>query len=305
MSTAVAVIVRLLLFTTMVALGLGLRWPLLRRWFQSPGLLLRVLLGSCLLLPLLALLLLQMPWTSALSASERTAVALMAVCPSAPLALRRARQAGGDHQLAALLQVGAAFVAIISVPLLAVLFRSAFGLEGWQVRSLPVMLQVGQAQVLPLLLGMIVRHRWPPLADRLERPMTRLANAALLLLLLVLLWRGVPLLVAVWPRQLPAMALMTLMAALGLILGRVMAGFRSSHGVTTALVTALRNPGLALLLTDLHGGSLPGLKGAILGQMALTALVSLPLVRLLRGGTAAPRAAAATWPARSEGGIHG
>jgi predicted Na+-dependent transporter len=305
MSTTVAVIVRLLLFTTMVSLGLGLRWPLLRRWLQSPGLLLRVLVGSCLLFPLLALALLQTPWTSALSTSERTAVALMALCPSAPLSLRRARQEGGDHQLAALLQVGAAFVAIVSVPMLALLFRSVFGLEGWQVRSLPVVLQVGQAQVLPLLLGMTVRHRWSPLADRLERPMTRLANAALLLLLGVLLWRGLPLLVTVWPRQLPAMALMLLMACLGLGLGRLMAGPLSSHGVTTALVTALRNPGLALLLTDLHGATLPGLKGAILGQMAITALVSLPLVRLLRVGTAAPPAAAATGPGRSEGEIHG
>ena len=77
MSTTVAVIVRLLLFTMMLALGLGLRWPQLRRWLHCPGLLLRVLLGSCLLLPLLALLLLQMPWTSALSTSERTAVAVM------------------------------------------------------------------------------------------------------------------------------------------------------------------------------------------------------------------------------------
>ena len=301
MNTTVAVIVRLLLFTTMLALGLGLRWPLLRRWLQSPGLLLRVLLGSCLLLPVLALLLLQMPWTGALSLSERTAVALMAVCPSAPLALRRARQEGGDHQLAALLQVGAAFVAIVSVPLLALMFRSVFGLEGWQVRSLPVALQVGQAQVLPLLLGMTLRHRWPTLADRLERPMNRLANGALLLLLLVLLAVGLPQLVAVWPRQLPAMALMALMGALGLALGRLMAGPRSPHGITTALVTALRNPGLALLLTDLHGGTLPGLKGAILGQMAVTVLVSLPLVRLLRAGTAAPPAAAAMGPGRSDG----
>jgi hypothetical protein len=97
------------------------------------------------------------------------------------------------------------------------------------------------------------------------------------------------------------MALMALMGALGLALGRLMAGPRSPHGITTALVTALRNPGLALLLTDLHGGTLPGLKGAILGQMAVTVLVSLPLVRLLRAGTAAPPAAAAMGPGRSDG----
>jgi predicted Na+-dependent transporter len=164
-----------------------------------------------------------------------------------------------------------------------------------------VALQVGQAQVLPLLLGMTLRHRWPTLADRMERPMNRLANLTLLLLLLVLLVRGLPLLVAVWPRQVPAMAVMAVMAALGLGLGRVMAGPSSPHGITTALVTALRNPGLALLLTDLHGGTLPGLKGAILGHVAITALVSLPLVRLLRVGTDAPPVAAATGPGRSDG----
>ena len=97
MSTAIGLFITLTLFSTMLALGLTLRVEGLRPWLSRPGLPLRVLLGSCVLVPLLALLLLQTPWSWQIAQPVRFAIALMALCPSAPLALRKARKGGGDQ----------------------------------------------------------------------------------------------------------------------------------------------------------------------------------------------------------------
>ena len=283
MSTVIALFITLTLFSTMLALGLGLNREALRCWCQQPALPLRVLLGSCLLLPLLALLLLQTPWSWQLSQPVRFAIALMALCPSAPLALRKARKGGGDHQLAALIQVGAALAAIVTIPLMGLAFRQTFAVVGWEVQPLDVALQVGRVQVLPLLLGLALRHWQPRFADQLATPLERIANLLLVLLMVLVLIKAGPLLLAFVPANLPALPLMALLVAASLLIGRLMAAEQASeHGRTTALVTAMRNPGLALLFASRHGQELPGLKLAILAYVLVTMLVSTPWLRFSR-----------------------
>jgi hypothetical protein len=65
-----------------------------------------------------------------------------------------------------------------------------------------------------------------------------------------------------------------------LVLGRLLGGQQPREGLTSALVTAMRNPGLALLFAGSHGKDLPGLKVWILAYVLLTVLLSIPLVRL-------------------------
>lgn len=283
MSTAIALFITLTLFSTMLALGLSLDREALGSWCQQPALPLRVLLGSCLLVPLLALLLLQTPWSWQIAQPVRFAIALMALCPSAPLALRKARKGGGDHQLAALIQVGAALAAIVSIPLLGLAFRQTFAVVGWQVHPLDVALQVGRVQVLPLLLGLALRHWQPRFADQLETPLERIANLLLLVLLLLVLIKAGPLLLAFVPANLPAVPLMALLVVASLLIGRLLAAEQGDeHGTTTGLVTAMRNPGLALLFASRHGQELPGLKLAILAYVLITVLLSSPWLRLSR-----------------------
>jgi predicted Na+-dependent transporter len=267
------------LFTVMLALGLSLRPESMHHWRSRPALPLRVLLGSCLLVPLVALLLLQLPWSWELSRPARHAIALMAVCPSAPLALRKAGVSGGDRQLAALLQVSAAVAAILTIPLLALLFRQTFDQDGWLIRPMEVALQVGQVQVLPLLLGVLLRRKLPGLAERLERPLEKLANLLLLLLLVVILVKAGPSLLAAVPLDPVALLAMAALIVISLGMGRLLGGDNPREGLTTALVTAMRNPGLALLFAGSHGKELPGLKVWILAYVLITLLLSIPLVR--------------------------
>jgi predicted Na+-dependent transporter len=278
MPELVGLFIALTLFSTMLALGLSLRLEALRAVLSQPALPLRLLLGSCVLVPLVGLLLLQTPLSVAIDRDGRTAIALMALCPSAPLAMRKVRKAGGNYQLAAVVQVGAALLAILTVPALGWLFRQRFGVLGWDAYPLDVALQVGKVQVLPLLLGLLLRCWQPQLADRLLRPLSLLANALLLLLISLVLIKTAPQLVAFLPRNGMALLIMALLVGSSFLIGQLLAGPGSDQGLTASLVTAMRNPGLALMFANRHGQGLPELKPALLIYVLVTVLLSLPLM---------------------------
>jgi BASS family bile acid:Na+ symporter len=270
------------LFTLMVALGLGLQGEAVARLRRRPALIVRVLLGTCVLVPLAALLLLRSPLVAGLPLPVKLAIALMAISPSAPLTLRKADRQGGDRELAAVLQLLAAAAAVITIPLLADLYRAVFQLSGWDVQPLPVARQVLMIQGVPLMLGVLVRRRLPALAERLVGPLDRVANLLLLLLTVLILVRSWPLLQAFLAANLVGLACMALMVLLALAIGWLLSGPGLRERTTVAVVTSTRNPGLALLLASTHAPGVVGLKLAILVYVLLTLLLSLPFLRLHR-----------------------
>ncbi len=270
------------LFTLMVALGLGLQGEAVARLRRRPALIVRVLLGTCVLVPLAALLLLRSPLVAGLPLPVKLAIALMAISPSAPLTLRKADRQGGDRELAAVLQLLAAAAAVITIPLLADLYRAVFQLSGWDVQPLPVARQVLMVQGVPLMLGVLVRRRLPALAERLVGPLDRVANLLLLLLTVLILVRSWPLLQAFLTANLVGLACMALMVLLALAIGWLLSGPGLRERTTVAVVTSTRNPGLALLLASTHAPGVVGLKLAILVYVLLTLLLSLPFLRLHR-----------------------
>ncbi|MFN5117652.1 MAG: bile acid:sodium symporter [Cyanobacteriota bacterium] len=271
------------LFVIMFALGLGLRWESRLRLRDRPALFARVVFGSCVLVPLVALLLLRLPLSHELSTPVRFAIALMAICPSAPLTLRKADRAGADPELAAMLQVLAALVAVVSVPLLADLFRATYEIEGWNIGPLAVAQQVGQAQILPLFLGLLLRRRRPALADRIEAPLEKIGNALLLLLIGLVLFKAAPLLVPFLLQNGLAVLFIGLMVLASLAIGYVLAAAEPRQAISSALVTSMRNPGLALLFASTYAPQMTGVKIAILVYLLVTVVLSLPVLRLRRG----------------------
>jgi BASS family bile acid:Na+ symporter len=268
--------------TLMFSLGLGLHVGVFNRLRQRPFLCLRVLIGSCVLVPLVALLLLRSPVTADLSRPVRIAIALMAICPSAPLTLRKASRQGGDRDLAALLQLLAAATAIVSVPLLADLFRDVFRVSGWDVQPTEVGRQILLAQGLPLGLGMVVRRRWPRRAERWAHPLERIAMLFLLVLVLAVLAISAPLLAGFLSDNLTALPLIALMVLAALTIGWFVSGPGLEERTTIALVTSMRNPGLALLLASIHASGMAGLKLSILIYLLLTIVLTFPFLRMRR-----------------------
>ena len=248
----------------------------------------RVLIASCVLVPLVALVLMKLTPDLALSKSARFGIALMAISPSAPLTLRKAGKMGGDRELAAVLQACAAVAAIVSIPLIVDLFRSSFGISGWDIGPKEVALQVGKAQVLPLLAGLGLR-RWRPFwANRLSGPLEKLGNGLLLVLIVLVLVKSLPLLLPFAATNLVALGLMAVMVLAALAIGYGIAGPEPRERTTLALVTSMRNPGLALLFATTYGADIPGLKLVVLAYLLITVLISIPFLRWQRQKQQAP-----------------
>lgn len=278
LTTVLMLLIKTSLITLMVSLGLGLQPRKLAERQHQPWLVLRVVLGSCVLVPLVALLLLKLPISQQMPAGARLGIALMALSPSAPLTLRKAGIHGGDAHLAAVLQVAAAMLAVVSIPLLSDLFRAVFDVPGWDIRPSPVALQVGFMQVLPLTVGLLLRHWRAELGARWALPVQ---NAALLVSLSVvglIVFMMLPKLLGFVSGNLPALAAMLWLTAAALAIGYALGGGSREQRLTTALVTSMRNPGLALLFAVTHGPEMPEVKLAIVAYLLVTILVSIPFL---------------------------
>lgn len=192
-----ALLVTATIVTLMFSLGLGLKdypFVLLR---DRPGFFWRVLFGTCVLVPLAGLALVLLPFQAVLTRPAWVAMALMLVCPSAPLILFRVRGSGGTAELAARLQIAAALLAIVSIPLLAIVFKVSLGLfgweidgweiDGWEIHPAKVAVQVLQVQVLPVIAGVLLGQWQPGLAERCSRALASLASLLLLVMLVALL----------------------------------------------------------------------------------------------------------------------
>ena len=117
-------------------------------------------------------------------------------------------------------------------------------------------------------------RRWfAAVSARLVAPLEKLANG---LLLLVILGLTLPVLGAFLVSNLLAQPLIAAMAVLSLAVGWLLAGPSPAASTTTALVTSMRNPGLALLFATSHAPGIPMVKLTILSCVLLvTILVSI------------------------------
>lgn len=277
------------LFAVMVSLGLSLPLDRLQEYRRQKRMIARVLIGSCLLVPLVGLLVLLAPL--GISHPARLALALMAVCPSAPLTLHKAHTSGGDRGLAALLQVSAAAVAIVSVPLLALAYTTVFHVSGWEITPIQVGGQIIKAQLLPLGIGVVLRRWKPSLADRLQPSISRVANLLLLVLIVLILLKVGPQILRFLQGDLAGLAAVVAMVLASLAIGQLLGAGPPHVRTTTALVTSMRNPGLALLLAHVYAPHVKGLTLGILSYLLLTVLLSIPYLRWRRTLSAASAAA--------------
>jgi BASS family bile acid:Na+ symporter len=142
---------------------------------------------------------------------------------------------------------------------------------------------VGQAQILPLFLGLLLRRRRPALADRIEAPLEKIGNALLLLLIGLVLFKAAPLLVPFLLQNGLAVLFIGLMVLASLAIGYVLAAAEPRQAISSALVTSMRNPGLALLFASTYAPQMTGVKIAILVYLLVTVVLSLPVLRLRRG----------------------
>ena len=258
------------LFTVMFDLGLTIvpgefRWVLRR-----PAMLLKGLFSVLIAVPVLALVVgraLDLP------RAAEVGIVLMAISPGAPVALRRSLDAGGHQSFAPALQIAVAMLAVASMPLSVAALAEYYGARA-VVDPLQLARQVFMAQLLPLALGMAM-NRWKPVAAARLGPTLRRIGGPLLFVLLVLvlidIWQVV--IGAGWRLTL-AIAILTVLA---LTVGHLLGGPESATRTATAICSAARNPGLALVVVALNAAP-PAITRTVLTYFVIAALTLMPYV---------------------------
>ena len=251
-------------FCVMFAIGLGVAPGDLRRAWSAPGPILRGLFSVLVAVPAMALMIvraLDLPLT------VQAGVLLMAIAPGAPVALRRSLAASGHGAFAPSLQICVALLAVLSMPLSIAALDEVYG-ANIVVQPVDVMRQVLIAQFIPLGLGSACRAVLPNLASHIEPILTRTGAGLLgITLLLGVASLGEATLIA-GTGGIAACAVTTVAA---LTAGHFLGGPADSTRAAVAIISAARNPGLALLVATLNNAQ-PRVVATILAYLVVSIL---------------------------------
>jgi len=241
--------------------------------FRRPNLLARALLSMSVVMPLTAFLLTIL---FRLHPAVKVALITLAMSPVPPFLPGRAMKAGGQSAYTIGLLTATSLLSIAIVPFTVWVFSALFRVP-FTVSSVEIARVVTGSVLIPLLIGMIVRHFVPATAERAARLVTLLALGVLVAGL-------IPILFSAWPAietllgngTVLAIVAMTLV---GLGVGHFIGGPDRDHRTVLALSSAARHPGVALAIAS---ANFPGDKlvpAAILLALIITSLVSAPYVK--------------------------
>lgn len=255
-------------FAVMFAIGLAIVPGEFRWVWRRPGLVLKGLFSVLVAVPVLALVVargLELPHYA------EVGIVLMAISPGAPVALSRSLGAGGHRSFAPALQIAVALLAVVSMPLWVAALDEVYGASA-TIAPEQLARQVCVAQLLPLALGMLMRRWFPAVAVRLEPRLRRVAGVALAALIVLVLVDIGEVVVGAGLRVAFAIAIVTLLA---LGVGHLIGGPEPATRTATAICTAARNPGLALLVATLNAAP-PAIDATVLAYLVVSAATLAP-----------------------------
>lgn len=236
-------------FTVMLSLGLLLEREQIAKALQRRVVLAAVLFAVVVPVPALAVVIVKL---FGLRGAVAAGIVLMAISPGAPIALRRAIQAGGGPEFAPALHLAIVILAIVTVPVSVQVMSWIFSVR-FAISPFDVARQVFFAQLLPLGIGAALRAWRPVVAARLEPRFAMVSNLMLLALIVLCLVALGPRIVAIgWAPVIAGIGL-TLCA---LVAGAIVAGRDASVRPAAAVAAAMRNPGLALLIATRNAAPL-------------------------------------------------
>ncbi|EKQ71040.1 putative Na+-dependent transporter [Leptolyngbyaceae cyanobacterium JSC-12] len=189
-----AVLLPTALAIIMLGMGLTLIPDDFQRIRRYPKAVVVGLVNQLILLPLIGFLI-----TFVVPMEPAIAVGLMilAICPGGPSSNLITYFAKGDVALSITLTAFSSTITVFTIPLLTQVFLQYFMGQTSAV-TLPVGQMMGQVFLItlfPVSIGMVIRYRFPGVAAKLERVISRLAIAFLVLILLAILiieWKRLP-----------------------------------------------------------------------------------------------------------------
>jgi bile acid:Na+ symporter, BASS family len=213
----------------------------------------------------------------------KIALLTLSVSPLPPIPPRGAIKAGGKNDYAIGLMVAAAVMSILAIPVALEVFKRIFVLPlhiplGFVLR-LVVVTVLG-----PLLFGMAVRAMAPTLAERIAKPVNKLAYGLLILSLLPVLFRSAR---TIWS----LVGNGTLLSLAGFALGCYAIGFfleapRPENRRVLALATASRHPAIAVVIANANFPRQKSVLATVLLYMMVSGIVTSVALKRIRAGAA-------------------
>ncbi|MEX1058277.1 MAG: bile acid:sodium symporter [Natronospirillum sp.] len=242
-----AVVLPLSLFIVMSGIGLSLRLTDFTQVFRFPKIVVVGLVGQLVLLPLFALLIiLILPFSSPLVAAGFLIIAL---APGGATSNLFTFLAKGETAASITLTAVVSLITPFTIPLLTVWFLNVFEPGQIQLPIADTIVQLLVITVVPVSLGMALRHFKPALAERMMSPVQWISLGTLFLIIAGIVAQTWPVFVANWATMLPATTLLVMGAFLGgYWLARV-TGLNEAGRRTLSFEIGLQNGTTALLVT--------------------------------------------------------
>lgn len=240
---------------------------------HQPGALLRSVIAMNVMMPLFAFLL---AFAFPFDPAVRIALVTLSVSPVMPLVVRKQLKAGADAAYSFGLYTAITLLAIIFVPVAVVVVGRIAGFS-LGISAGAVARTVVISILAPLALGIVVHARYPALAERLARPIDRIATAILLVTVLVVVAGS-------WRSLLAVMGNGTLLAFIafvlgGLLLGEVFGGTDPDKRMVLALSNASRHPGVALAIAGVNFPDQKLVIAAVLVYLVVNGILALQYLR--------------------------
>jgi BASS family bile acid:Na+ symporter len=186
---------------------------------------------------------------------------VLAVCPGAPYGPPFAAIARANVPLAVgLMAILAGTSTIISPALLHVLLPWVSGGEAPKIDLIGMLGALLATQLLPLLVGLTVKHRRPQLADRLLAPLELVSKVLNLSVAGLILGTQFSMLMDI---SIAGFAGMLILLVASLVIGWIAGGPGMDDRRTMALTTSLRNVGLGLVIVTGNFAGTPAVSAAL------------------------------------------
>ncbi|HEX3358544.1 MAG TPA: bile acid:sodium symporter [Tepidisphaeraceae bacterium] len=254
------------LIEMMLTIGLGTKFSQLLAVLQNWRLVLRAILANYVVVPAAAVGLLFLFNARPMVAAG---FVIIAVCPGAPYGPPFTSLAKGDVGDAVGLMVTLAGTSAILAPLLLRwLLPYVTQQQDLHVNTTRMVMTLAVSQFLPLIAGLMVCHRAPSVAQKLQKPASRLCSLLNLALLILILWAQYRMLADI---RLTGYVGMLMLVAAALLAGWLLSPPGASNRRTLAVTTAVRNVGVALVIAS----------GSFAGTDAVTATTAYGLFQTI------------------------
>lgn len=239
------------LFLSVLGIGTGAAAGDVLYLWRRPGLLVRSLLTMYVVMPAVTLVLLAV---FPLPRPAQVALVLLAITPGLQTSPKSMLKLGANPSYVHSLLVLTSLIALVTVPASLVMLSAAFP-EDLSIGSLQVLKVFMPPFLVPLAVGMALRHWAPATAERIAPVAGNVGKVALMFWWLALLFLNRA---AVLGLGLASLGALALWVVVGLVVGHLLGGPDPANRPALAYISALRNIGVpSLIATTCIPGAKP------------------------------------------------